>query len=275
MSSGNNSTDDQKLVLGELKRLAQSDSHAPATSQETDHLSSEQLYDYISGHLSKEQLPVVMKHISRCPECNKEIWRIRSFMEETEEDSLAWADGEAALETEARNNVIPFSRKSDRKPKPDFMKWGLSLAAAIALVALGLKLSNYETFFGKPADRIAATETSSSHQLMGPSGASESDYGQSLDLRLLEAASKGDQSSLESLLNSGAEINAVDSQKKTSLMLAAANGHKMVVLILLKRGADASIKDGNSDTALDLALKNGHESVASILKPVTPLRNGQ
>ena len=275
MSSGNKSTDDQKLVLDELKRLAQSDSHAPATFQETDHLSSEQLYDYISGHLSKEQLPVVMKHISRCPECNKEIWRIRSFMEETEEDSLAWADGEVALEKEARNNVIPFSRKNVRKPKPDFVKWGLSLAAAIALVALGLKLFDYETFFGKPEDRIAATEPSSSHQLMGPSGASESDSGQSLDLRLLEAASKGDQSSLESLLNSGAEINAVDSQKRTSLSLAAANGHKMVVLILLKRGADSSIKDGNGDTALDLALKNGHESVASILKPVTPLRNGQ
>ena len=80
---------------------------------------------------------------------------------------------------------------------------------------------------------------------------------ESLDLRLLEAASKGDQSSLESLLNSGAEINAVDSQKKTSLMLAAANGHKMVVLILLKRAPYLSIKDGNGDTALDMALKNG------------------
>jgi ankyrin repeat protein len=275
MSSGNNSTDDQKLLLRELKRLAQSDGHTRETSLETDHLSSEQLYDYVSGHLSKEQLPVVMKHISRCPDCNKEIWRIRSFMEETEEDSLAWADGEVALEKEARNNVIPFSRKSRRKPEPDYVKWGLSLAAAIAVVALGLKFINYETFFRTPTDRIAADQPSPSHQLMGPTGDSESDSGPSIDLRLLEAASKGDQSSVENLLNSGADVNAVDSQKRTSLSLAAANGHRMVVLILLKRGADPSIKDGNGDTALDLAIKNGHESLASVLRSAKPHSNGR
>lgn len=275
MSSGNKSTDDQKLVLGELKRLAQSDSHAPGTSQGTDHLSGEQLYDYVSGHLSKEQLPVVMKHISMCPECNKEIWRIRSFMEETEDDALAWSDTPASLKEEGKTNVIPFSRKSRRKPKPDYLKWLLSLAAAIAVVALGLKFINYETFFRTPTDRIAADQPSQSHQLMGPTDDSESDSGPSLDLRLLEAASKGDQSSVENLLNSGADVNAVDSQKRTSLSLAAARGHRMVVLILLKRGADPSIKDGNGDTALDLALKNGHESLASVLRSAKPLRNGR
>ena len=78
----------------------------------------------------------------------------------------------------ARNNVIPFSeRASASRSLICALKWGLSLAAAIALVALGLKLFDYETFFGKPADRIAATEPSSSYQLMGPSGASESDSG--------------------------------------------------------------------------------------------------
>ncbi len=169
MSSGNKSTDVPKLLLGELKRLAQSDSHAGAASQETDHLSSEQLYDYISGQLSQEQLPVVMKHISRCPECNKEVWRIRSFVEETEEDSLAWSDSAESPKEEDKTNVIPFSRKSDRKPKPDFMKWGLSLAAAIALVALGIKLFNYGTFFEKPTDKMASSsEPSQSTNLWVP-----------------------------------------------------------------------------------------------------------
>ncbi|MGO8878534.1 MAG: ankyrin repeat domain-containing protein [Desulfomonilaceae bacterium] len=273
MSSGANSTDHRKLLLAELKRIAQSDSYASANSQESDHPSNNELYDYVSCQLPKDRLPGLMKHISRCSECNKEVWRIRSFVEESESASLAWSDSAQTPKEEDKTNVIPFSRKSDSQPKRDFMKWGLSLVAAIALVALGIKLFNYETFFEKPTDRIAATAPSPSHQLMGPTGDSESDSSISLDLRLLEAASKGDQSSVESLLNSGADINAVDSQKRTSLSLAASNGHRMVVLILLKRGADASIKDNHGDMAVDLALKNGHESVASVLRPATPQLN--
>jgi hypothetical protein len=275
MSSGNNSTDDQKFLLDELKKLVQSENYASVKSQESDHPSSDELYNYVSGQLPTDRLPGLMRHISRCSECNKDVWRIRSFVEETEEDSLAWSDSAETPKEEDRTNVIPFSPKSTHKPKREFMKWGLSLAAAIALVALGIKSFNYGTFFEKPTDKMAASEPSQSHQLMGPSGDSESDTGLSLDLRLLDAASKGDQSSVESLLNSGADINAVDSQKKTSLSLAAANGHKMVVLILLKRGADASIKDNRGDTALDLALQNGHESVASVLRPATPHINRQ
>ncbi|MGC8660477.1 MAG: ankyrin repeat domain-containing protein [Desulfomonilaceae bacterium] len=268
MSSGNDSNDDRQFLLQELKRLALSGGNSLMKPEASDHPSSDELYDYVLGQLTKDQLPNLMRHISGCPTCNKEVWRIRNFVEETELATLKWAD--RALEPEeVQAHVIPFSKKSDLKLRRELVKWALPLAAAIALIVLGLGLFNHGFFFETSSDRVAATNSVPSFQLMGPSSDSESQDHPSPASRLLEAASQGNMSLVESLLNDGANINAVDSERRTSLMLAATNGHKMVVLILLKRGADASVKDNDGETAFDLAIKHKHESIAHILRPAT------
>ncbi|KAH8756434.1 hypothetical protein BGZ57DRAFT_957852 [Hyaloscypha finlandica] len=66
---------------------------------------------------------------------------------------------------------------------------------------------------------------------------------------LMEAAWNGQGEAVQMLLDSGANINAVDDHGMTTLIRAARCGHEKLVKALLSRGADAAVKDKMGWTA--------------------------
>jgi ankyrin repeat protein len=69
-----------------------------------------------------------------------------------------------------------------------------------------------------------------------------------------------------SLIDAGADVNAVQQDGVTPLHEAAANGNLALVQLLLDHGADASARDGQQRTAADFARERGHSSVVELLE---------
>ncbi len=84
---------------------------------------------------------------------------------------------------------------------------------------------------------------------------------------LILAATGGHTSTVEALLDLGAEINLQDNIGATALTAAATAGHAETVRVLLTRGADAGIKDRDGGSALLNAVFFGYRNaVAELLK---------
>ncbi|MBI4688557.1 MAG: ankyrin repeat domain-containing protein [Nitrospirae bacterium] len=73
---------------------------------------------------------------------------------------------------------------------------------------------------------------------------------------------------VESLLNSGADVNMKFDDKGilTPLMVATLEGKTEVVKVLLAHGADVNIKANSGATALSLASENGFPGIVKLLK---------
>lgn len=82
-----------------------------------------------------------------------------------------------------------------------------------------------------------------------------------------EAAEAGDLSALAAALDGGADVNALDGERRTPLIVAAGAGHLAAVQQLLARGAEPEWRDGTEETALLKAAANGHGPVVSVLLP--------
>jgi len=86
-----------------------------------------------------------------------------------------------------------------------------------------------------------------------------------LNAKLLEAATKGDLSTVESLIEEGAYVDARDEKGLTPLIWASANNHVNVVTFLIENGADVNVKHSFGSTALISATMNGCFEVIKIL----------
>jgi len=73
------------------------------------------------------------------------------------------------------------------------------------------------------------------------------------------------------LIKNGADVNSVSARGGTPLILAAGRGHGEIVVLLIKNGADVNLKASNGATALMFAEKNGHEKIAAVLRRVGAL----
>lgn len=81
---------------------------------------------------------------------------------------------------------------------------------------------------------------------------------------LCEQARKGRVESLEALLESGADLSAVNYDSSTALHVAAGRGHLAVVELLLAQGCRADVKDRYGRTPREEAERAGHRWPASV-----------
>lgn len=70
------------------------------------------------------------------------------------------------------------------------------------------------------------------------------------DLALMELAFQGNLAGAQLLVSNGADVNAVDEEKRTPLMWTAFNGHTHIANYLVDEGALIDAKDANGRTAL-------------------------
>ncbi len=70
---------------------------------------------------------------------------------------------------------------------------------------------------------------------------------------LWDAALEGRLQAVLSALSKGADVNALDQEKRSALMLAAFNGHTEVVRALIEKGASVNATDSMGRTALMFA----------------------
>jgi hypothetical protein len=78
-----------------------------------------------------------------------------------------------------------------------------------------------------------------------------------MDLELLTAARKGDSTTVETLLNQGADVSAMTERGETPLMFAAQSDHIETVMILLARGANSHAAGTGGGTALVIPRSRG------------------
>jgi len=83
---------------------------------------------------------------------------------------------------------------------------------------------------------------------------------------LLQAIFNGQMKTAQLLIRKGARQDISDESGRLPLPLAAKNGHNLVVRDLIRNGGNPNIKTGlNEDTPLILASINGHEKVVKVL----------
>jgi uncharacterized protein len=83
---------------------------------------------------------------------------------------------------------------------------------------------------------------------------------------LLAAASAGDVGILQTMVESGADVNAKDMFGNTALIYAAAGGHMDLVRYLVAYGVQVNAKNQIGMTALQRAKMQGHSEIVALLK---------
>jgi ankyrin repeat protein len=92
---------------------------------------------------------------------------------------------------------------------------------------------------------------------------------QNQETPLCLASHRGQQDTVDLLLDSGSDITHRDREGSTPLHRAARSGHFATVKLLLRRGADVDIRDSGGKTPLDLARSDGSPKVAKLLEAHT------
>lgn len=87
-----------------------------------------------------------------------------------------------------------------------------------------------------------------------------------INLNLLIAAKKGETSTVEYLLNNGADANSRDKNNYTALIEASFRGYKEIVKALLDKGAEIEAKDSHGWTALRWAKEKDQMEVVKLLR---------
>lgn len=82
---------------------------------------------------------------------------------------------------------------------------------------------------------------------------------------LLAAAAEGDLESVQALLKTGVDANAINVLGRTSIIAAAWRGHRHIVRLLADAGVDIDAADNRGRTALFWAAINGYPEIINIL----------
>ncbi|KAJ9220414.1 hypothetical protein DTO169C6_7303 [Paecilomyces variotii] len=114
--------------------------------------------------------------------------------------------------------------------------------------------------------RLIPTE---SYQLIEPLLYRKEDGEVGLGTTLHYAAELGLSRTVRSLLEAGADINAIGGMHDSVLAAAAFQGYEETVLVVLDRGADVNLRGGHFDTALQSACVNRRELVEDIMSALS------
>ncbi|XP_062612944.1 ankyrin-1-like [Saccostrea cucullata] len=79
------------------------------------------------------------------------------------------------------------------------------------------------------------------------------------------ACQNGHDSTVQLLLNNGADINLCDNDGFSPLLVAGKNGHDSTVQLLLNNGADVNLSNKNGASPLYIACQNRHDSTVQLL----------
>ena len=80
-----------------------------------------------------------------------------------------------------------------------------------------------------------------------------------------DAVKSGDLETVETLIENGADVNAIIWYGYTALMTAIENGHTQIAELLIANGVDINETNWFSDSALMIASRNGHTQVVKLL----------
>ncbi len=94
---------------------------------------------------------------------------------------------------------------------------------------------------------------------------SAEDQNATRDLPLHTAASTGQLEVIRFLVESGAGLDAGDSDRSTALHVAAVRGHPACVDYLIGQGADLAFQDNNGSWSMSFAVSGGNQEVVDIL----------
>ena len=86
-----------------------------------------------------------------------------------------------------------------------------------------------------------------------------------IDMKLLRASADGQLETVKSLVRSGANVNASQSEGATPLIVASFYGADDVVEFLIRKGANVNAKDARGNTALMQAAYFGFTSTVKLL----------
>jgi beta-lactamase regulating signal transducer with metallopeptidase domain len=134
--------------------------------------------------------------------------------------------------------------------------------AAVAMIAasiLVLAIAPVRAGSRSSKATFAASQESRSNTTPVLRGAS------AMDRALFEAAASGDVSSIDRLLNAGANVNCALDGDGSPLIGAARNGHLAAVRLLLDRGADPNMSVHGDGNALIMAAREGHADLVALL----------
>jgi ankyrin repeat protein/L-ascorbate metabolism protein UlaG (beta-lactamase superfamily) len=98
-----------------------------------------------------------------------------------------------------------------------------------------------------------------------PSLITSEDQNGTRDLPLHSAATTGQLEVLRFLVESGAEVDAGDSDRSTALHVAAVRGHPACVEYLIGQGADLAFQDSNGAWSMSFAVSGGNVEVIGML----------
>ncbi|WP_375709203.1 ankyrin repeat domain-containing protein [Sporosarcina sp. NCCP-2222] len=85
-----------------------------------------------------------------------------------------------------------------------------------------------------------------------------------LENRLISAAAEGDTETVIALIESGANIDAIDNQGNTAVMAATQRNHVDLVKTLIEHGADINIRNHNLDNVLLYAGAAGYLEIVQL-----------
>jgi ankyrin repeat protein len=91
---------------------------------------------------------------------------------------------------------------------------------------------------------------------------------------MFAAVNNDNTSSIQMLIDAGADVNCVDLTGYTPLMFAAQEGYSATVSFLLAKGAKVDTEDNDGHTATSIAAQNNHNDVVEILLLSNPKKAG-
>ena len=89
--------------------------------------------------------------------------------------------------------------------------------------------------------------------------------GSTVGQRLQQAASKGNSTEVQELLDRGADINDAKSVWGTAIMAAGERNHKEIVQLLIDRGANINLRGYRNDSVLEVASRRGYKEIVELL----------